>query len=227
MSKLTPSMSTIVADYGALRDHGTARSGQDTYEIRVASSGMGQRRSSTIARRATASAVLVAALAVVTSGCGILGGGAPLDSISVSSSRIKEGAPLPAGYSCKGTLGSPPLRWSGVPTPQTKSVAVVVDNNGAGFDGEMHWVLYNIDPRTTELGDNIAQSLPAGMGQLRLANGKVGYSPPCRADGNYRFTVYALDRKVEIKENAPLSDALQRIAERTIARGRLTAVHIE
>ncbi|MFI0418327.1 YbhB/YbcL family Raf kinase inhibitor-like protein [Spongiactinospora sp. 9N601] len=189
---------------------------------------MGQPRSSAIARRATRSAVVAGALAVVTASCGILGsGGSVLDTISVSSSRISEGAPLPTEYSCTGKRGNPPLRWSGVPTPRTEAVAVVVDNNAAGFDGEVHWVLFNIDPRTTELGDNIAQSMPTGTGQLRLANGKVGYSPPCRPDGNYRFTVYALDRKVEIEEDTPLSDALQRIAERTIARGRLTAVHIE
>ncbi|MCG5213925.1 YbhB/YbcL family Raf kinase inhibitor-like protein [Streptosporangium sp. KLBMP 9127] len=171
------------------------------------------------------------AFASVATGCGILGDGSatgqPLDSISVSSPRLSESAPLPAGYSCKGKLGSPPLRWSGVPSPQTKSMAVVVDADNARAGAEVHWVLFDIDPRTTELGENLDANLPKGARQGRTTSGKVGYSAPCRPDGNYRFTVYALSAKVNLKEGALLSDTLERIADRTIARGRLTSVHIE
>jgi signal transduction histidine kinase len=58
-------------------------------------------------------------------------------------------------------------------------------------------------------------------------SGKVGYSPPCDAQENYRFTVYALTGKVELRKGALLEETLKSIADKTIAWGRLTAAHIE
>ncbi|WP_214111263.1 YbhB/YbcL family Raf kinase inhibitor-like protein [Acrocarpospora catenulata] len=175
------------------------------------------------ARRA---AVLAAATAVwaTGSGCGIVGGGSPanLDVISVSSPQFRDGDALPHGYSCKGQLGNPPLRWSG--TSGAKSVALVVDDNDSRDGAEVHWVVYNIDPETTELGEG---QLPRGARQGQTTSGKVGYVPPCRANDSYRFTVYALDAKLGLPAEASLSETLKRIAEHTIARGRLTATNIQ
>lgn len=190
---------------------------------------MGQPNPSGDAKKGTALVVAAGAL-VAASGCGVLGpAGSPgqvLDSISVSSPRLSEDAPLPAAYSCRGNLGNPPLRWSGVPADRTKSLAIVVDDNS--LEGaEVHWVLFNIDPRTTEIGENISDNLPEGARQGRTSSGKVGYSPPCRESDNYRFTVYALNGKLNRPEGAPLSETLPDIADKTIARGRLTTVRIE
>jgi Raf kinase inhibitor-like YbhB/YbcL family protein len=169
-------------------------------------------------------AALVALPIASVSGCGILGSGSPgnLDVISVSSPLFKEGAPLPHGYSCTGGLGNPPLRWSG--TSGAKSVALVVDDSDSGAGAEVHWVVFDIDPNTTELPEN---GVPRGAVQGETTTGKVGYVPPCATDGSYRFTVYALDAKLGLPRGAPLSETLPRIAEHTIARGRLTAANIE
>jgi Raf kinase inhibitor-like YbhB/YbcL family protein len=167
---------------------------------------------------------VAAAAAVTATGCGILGGGSPgnLDVISVSSPTFRDGASLPLGYSCKGGMGNPPLRWSG--TSGAKSVALVVDDNNKRTGAEVHWVVFNIDPNTTELGEN---DVPRGALEAKTTYGKVGYAPPCHADGSYRFTVYALDAKLDLQQGAPLSETLERIADHTIARGRLTATNIE
>ncbi len=165
-----------------------------------------------------------------SAGCGIVGGGSPtdrsLDGLSVSSPRFRDEAPLPAEYTCTGQSGNPPLRWSGVPQKQTKSIALVVDANNAQGAAEVHWVLFNIDPLTTELAQS---SVPRGAGALQglTSSGKVGYSPPCRPDDTYRFSVYALDSKLDLKEGAGLLKTLETIAQHTIARGRLSAAHIE
>jgi Raf kinase inhibitor-like YbhB/YbcL family protein len=169
-------------------------------------------------------AAVVMAVAFTASGCGILGGGSPrnLDVISVSSPRFRDGAPLPHGYSCSGGMGNPPLRWSG--TSGAKSVALVVDDNNPRSGSEVHWVVFNIDPDTTELGEN---DVPRDALQGKTTYGKVGYAPPCHTDGSYRFTIYALDAKLDLQQGAPLSETLERIADHTIARGRLTAANIE
>ncbi|MFD0730521.1 MULTISPECIES: YbhB/YbcL family Raf kinase inhibitor-like protein [Planotetraspora] len=168
-------------------------------------------------------AVIITAVTLAASGCGILGGGSPrnLDVISVSSPRFRDGAPLPHGYSCSGGLGNPPLRWSG--TSGAKSVAIVVDDNSARSSA-VNWVVFNIDPNTTELAEN---GVPRGARQGQASNGKVGYTPPCQTEGRYRFTVYALDTKLDLKQGAPLAETLEHIADHTIARGRLTAANIE
>ncbi|MFD0665167.1 YbhB/YbcL family Raf kinase inhibitor-like protein [Thermocatellispora tengchongensis] len=115
-----------------------------------------------------------------------------------------------------------------MPSPETKSVAIVVDDDNATEGAQVHWVLYNIDYRTTEIGENVVKDgLPEGSVQGPTSSGKVGYSPPCRPSDNYRFTVYALNAKINLPKDATLSETLKRIADRTIARGRLTTVHIE
>ncbi|WP_055481256.1 YbhB/YbcL family Raf kinase inhibitor-like protein [Sphaerimonospora mesophila] len=181
---------------------------------------MGSPRTSAVTRVTVATT----AMAVLASGCGILGGGTPrnLDLISVSSPRFRDGAPLPLDYSCKGGQGNPPLRWSG--TAGAKSVALVVDDNNPRTGAEVHWVVFNIDPNTTELGEN---DVPRGAKQGQATSGKVGYTPPCEADGSYRFTVYALNSDLDLQQGAPLSETLENIADHTIARGRLTATTIE
>ncbi|MFC6085166.1 YbhB/YbcL family Raf kinase inhibitor-like protein [Sphaerisporangium aureirubrum] len=197
---------------------------------------MGQRRKSGPAGRAghegraaaNAAVAALAVLATMSAGCGIVGVGSPtdrpLDTLSVSSPRFRDEAPLPVDYSCSGQEGNPPLRWSGVPQKQAKSIALVVDANNPQGAAEVHWVLFNIDPRTTELAQD---SVPRGALQGLTSMGKVGYSPPCRPDDTYRFSVYALDAMLDLKEGAPLRDTMERIASRTIARGRLSAAHIE
>ncbi|NUW30866.1 YbhB/YbcL family Raf kinase inhibitor-like protein [Nonomuraea sp. SMC257] len=146
--------------------------------------------------------------------------------INVSSPELREGEPLPREYSCEGTQGSPPLRWSSEPLPQAKAIAIVVDSHTQS-ESAVQWVLYNIPATTTELGPGAAENPPDGSSQARVTSGKVGYQPPCARGVSYRFTVYTLSAKVPAKEGAPLPEILRDIADRTIARGRLTAVNIE
>lgn len=145
-----------------------------------------------------------------------------LKPISVSSPQLRDGAVLPSDYSCEGSVGNPPLRWSGVPN-ETKSVAIVVDSNSR-TGGEVNWVVFDIDPRTNEVAES---SVPVGAVEGSTSGGKVGYVPPCRPRENYRFTVYALKAKVDLAQGASLEKTLKSIAEKTIASGRLTTSHIE
>src|SRR5437899_8252088 len=50
--------------------------------------------------------------------------------ITVTSSVLQEGQPIPVRYTCSGDGVSPPLQWSGVPK-EAGSVAVVVDDPDA------------------------------------------------------------------------------------------------
>ncbi|WP_246148528.1 YbhB/YbcL family Raf kinase inhibitor-like protein [Nonomuraea turkmeniaca] len=169
---------------------------------------------------------VVAAFAL--SGCGsFIGRSQALDiaEINVSSPELRDGKPLPREFSCRGGRTSPPLRWSSQPLADAKSIAIVVDSRDSSA-ATVNWVLYNVPATTTELGPNAAEDPPEGTGQARVTSGKTGYDPPCKP-GSYRFTVYTLNAKVDVKEGAPLPEILKKIADQTIARGRLTAVDIE
>jgi Raf kinase inhibitor-like YbhB/YbcL family protein len=178
---------------------------------------MGQPRKYGLVRPVAVLAAGVTALC----GCGPAAAERPLDSINVSSPRLRDGAPLPEKYACHG-VGNPPLRWSNVPST-AKSIALVVDTNSPDDSG-VQWVVFDIDPLTTEL---IESGVPQGARQGQATNGKVGYQAPCSSGDSYRFSVYALDTKLNLPEGAPLSQTLKSIARGTIARGRLTAKHIE
>ncbi|MFD1933833.1 MULTISPECIES: YbhB/YbcL family Raf kinase inhibitor-like protein [Nonomuraea] len=187
---------------------------------------MGQPNTYTRVGRATVIG-MVAALTLGVSGCGILNGPArEIREINVSSSRLRDNTPLPSEYSCHGTKKSPPLRWSSDVLSRAKSIAVVVDDTGSA-NPAVHWVVYNIDPRTTELGEDASSDPPKEAGQAAVTSTKVGYEPPCEKTGSYRFSVYALSGRLEDTRSASLPDILKMIADQTIARGRLTAVHIE
>lgn len=146
--------------------------------------------------------------------------------VNVTSPELREGKPLPAEYSCKSDQGSPPLRWSSQPLSEAKSIAIVVDSHTSARSA-VHWVLYDIPATTTELGPNAAADPPEGTGQAKVTSGKVGYEPPCEDAASYRFTVYTLNGKVGLPTGAPLPEILKKIADQTIARGRLTVVDIQ
>jgi phosphatidylethanolamine-binding protein (PEBP) family uncharacterized protein len=189
---------------------------------------MGLCNTATRKRRIAVSVTAVTA-AFALSACGSLIGRSQAQDIAqvnVSSPELRDGKQLPREYSCKGTQGSPPLRWSSQPLSEAKSIAVVVDSH-TGSNAAVYWVLYNIPATTTELGPNAAAEPPPGAGQAAVTGGKTGYEPPCKTPGSYRFTVYTLNGKVDPRKGSTLPEILKQIADQTIARGRLTAVDIE
>jgi Raf kinase inhibitor-like YbhB/YbcL family protein len=162
------------------------------------------------------------------SGCGLVGqkivrGSVP-DSITVTSPAFREGAPIPLRFACKGDGGqgkTPPLRWS-LASTGVAAQALIVDDPDAPSGAYVHWVLFNIDATANELLEGV---VPRRTEQALNTGGGTGYAPPCPPKGElhrYRFTIYALDEKVPLPNGAKLNQVLSEIAERTVARGRMT-----
>lgn len=102
---------------------------------------------------------------------------------------------------CNGGNQSPELHWKGAPG-DTKSFAVTMfDPDARGGAGWWHWLLYDIDAKTTSLATGAGDPMKAPAHGIGGKNsfGDDGYSGPCppRDDKphHYVFTVYAL--KVE------------------------------
>ncbi|HEU5420678.1 MAG TPA: YbhB/YbcL family Raf kinase inhibitor-like protein [Streptosporangiaceae bacterium] len=169
-----------------------------------------------------------AAVVCLVSGCGLVGGPVSLhqdapDLMTVTSPMVDQGA-IAARYTCKSNGGrgeSPPISWLDAP-PGTKSVALVVDDAAAPISPRVYWIVFDINPATSELQ---AGALPTGALQARNSKGVTGYEPPCPAGGShrYRFTVYALNRVLAQPAGTGLREAWQAIAAHAIARGRFVA----
>jgi len=149
-------------------------------------------------------------------------GDAPIE-ITVTSPVVVKGV-IPARYTCHGAGAghSPPLHWSGAP-PGTKTLALVVDDSDAPITPYIYWIVFNINPSTTDIQ---AGQLPPGARQAKNSAGRAAYDPPCpnQHAHSYRFTVYALRSALSLPDHAGLMPAWTAIARAAIARGRLTVI---
>lgn len=174
-----------------------------------------------IGRRAVAAAIATGAV-LLTAGCGVLGSGTgdqTLAALTVSSGTFTQNV-MPASYTC--AAGSkavtPPLGWAGEPAG-TRSVAVVLDDSDAPVTPYVYWIVFDISPATSEI---LQGQLPPGSRQARNSAGAIGYDPPCPGPQGhtYRFTVYALDKVLNLPSGTSLESAWAAIAAATIGLGR-------
>jgi Raf kinase inhibitor-like YbhB/YbcL family protein len=142
-------------------------------------------------------------------------------SISITSPAFQAGGDIPAKFTCNGTNVSPGLQISGVPN-EAKSLVLIVDDPDAPRGLFTHWIVWNIDPKTTRVAEN---SAPAGGVQGTNDFGKRNYGGPCPPSGTHRyfFKIFALDTKLDLKPSAhrPELDAAMR--GHLLAQGELMA----
>ena len=144
-----------------------------------------------------------------------------VSSISITSPAFQAGGDIPTKFTCNGTNISPELQISGVPS-EAKSLALIVDDPDAPHGLFNHWLVWNIDPKTTRVAEN---SAPPGGVQGTNDFGKTKYGGPCPPSGTHRyfFKIFALDTKLELKPSAhrPELDAAMR--GHILAQGELMA----
>lgn len=175
--------------------------------------------------RSIRAAPCLAALFLIVSGCGLIGGGrTPADvpdQITVTSPDFGQGL-TGSAFSCRGLGQHPVIHWSGAPRG-TKSLALVMDDSAAPITPYIYWIVFDIGPQSSDIP---AGRLPPGPRQAANSKGTRGYDPPCPANRGhaYRFTVYALGSKLQLGARSNAKTAWEAIARFAIARGRLTAV---
>lgn len=104
---------------------------------------------------------------------------------------------------------SPQLYWENAPK-ETQSFAVTIyDMDAPTGSGFWHWLVFNIPANVYELesdaGDISKSLLPEGVVQSNTDMGTPGYigaAPPAGPAHRYLITVYALDQKLELEQNA-------------------------
>ncbi|NQU83780.1 MAG: YbhB/YbcL family Raf kinase inhibitor-like protein [Parcubacteria group bacterium] len=103
---------------------------------------------------------------------------------------------IPSEYTCDGTDINPQLNIANVPEG-TKSLALIMDDPDAPGETWDHWILWNINPKTTLISKN---SAPSGAKQGYNSWGNAKYGGPCPPSGTHRymFKLYALDTMLSI-----------------------------
>src|SRR5215472_11907003 len=191
----------------------------------------GERQDWRVRRLAGASGRSIAAagsavVLLLTTGCGLIGGPSTVlvavpDNITVTSPDFNGKAMGPT-FSCHGAGRHPTIHWSGAPA-RTKSLALVMDDSAAPITPYIYWIVFNLAPQSSDIP---AGRLPRGARQANNSKGKRGYDPPCPVNPGhvYRFTVYALGKKLSLAAGASAKTAWMAIAGAAIARGRLATV---
>jgi hypothetical protein len=155
------------------------------------------------------------------------------DLFSITSSAFAEGARIPTRYTGDGEDLSPPLSWQGVPEG-TVSFALVMDDPDAPRGTFTHWVLYNLPAERKDLSAGMPTTKTlADLGDAAQGLndfGKIGYGGPAPPRGpahHYRFTIYALNARLDLAPGvnpSQLDQAMQKRA-RILGQARLVGTY--
>ena len=140
-------------------------------------------------------------------------------SISITSPSFQTGGDIPPKFTCNGTNVSPELQISSVPN-EAKSLLLIVDDPDAPRGLFTHWIVWNIDSKTTRVAENSAPT--AGVQGINDF-GKRNYGGPCPPSGTHRyfFKIFALDTKLELKPGARRAELDTAMRGHILAQGEL------
>jgi Raf kinase inhibitor-like YbhB/YbcL family protein len=167
----------------------------------------------------------LAAILLSISGCALIDGGTTPadvpDDMTVTSPDFGQGLSGTA-FGCHGPGKHPVIYWSGAPR-ETKSFALVMDDSAAPIAPYIYWIVFNIGRLASDIPPG---QLPPGAQVAANSKGTMAYDPPCPANRGhaYRFTVYALDKRLPLQVRSSDKAAWMAIAAAAIARGSLPAV---
>ena len=141
--------------------------------------------------------------------------------LTVSSSAFENKQPIPKKYTCDAENINPPLTIKDTPA-ETKSLVLIVEDPDAPIGLWIHWIVWNIPPTTATINEN---SVPGTQGVN--TSGKHNYGGPCPPWGTHRyfFKVYALDAKLDLRENSTKKDVEKAMQGHVVAQGELMGVY--
>ena len=143
--------------------------------------------------------------------------------LKVSSPAFENNKSIPKKYTCDGANVNPLLKIRGVP-PGVRSLALVLDDKDAPRGTYVHWILWEIDPGSQEIGENsVPQGAVQGMNDFKKTN-YGGPCPPSRAH-RYVFKVYALDVRLNLDPKSTKADLEKALEGHVIGRGELMGVY--
>jgi Raf kinase inhibitor-like YbhB/YbcL family protein len=160
--------------------------------------------------------VTVAFAIVLVTIVSLAAGGAEM---KITSSAFQEGGDIPSKFSRDGQDINPALRIEGTPS-NAKSLLLIMDDPDAPVGLFTHWLVWNIDPKTTEIA---AKSVPKGGVQGTNDYPSPGYGGPQPPSGTHRyyFKIFALDQMLDLKAGAKRAEVDAAMRGHVIGQGEL------
>ena len=120
--------------------------------------------------------------------------------MKITSLAFEHNSEIPSIYTCDGENVNPPLEFIDVPN-NAKSLVLIVDDPDAPMGTFVHWVLFNVSPKSKGIKEN--SNPDSAIQGLNSAN-KTGYMGPCPPSNTHRyfFKLYALDITLDVPRNA-------------------------
>ena len=139
--------------------------------------------------------------------------------MKITSPAFQEGEAIPAKFSRKGQNVNPELRIEGAPA-EAKSLALIVDDPDAPVGLFTHWLVWNIDPKTTEIAEN---SVPKSgvQGTNDFPGQRYDGAQPPSGTHRYYFKIFALDRTLDLKSGAKRKEVDAAMKGHVIGQGEL------
>jgi len=142
---------------------------------------------------------------------------------------LKDGGKIPLRHTGRGEDVSPEFVIHNLAS-NAKTIAIIMDDIKHHIFGTFnHWVIWNIPAQ-----DRIQGCIPNGKVLPGLGNAMqgVGYGrhkyagpkPPRGKQHEYKFTIYALDCEITLKNNARKKHLLEAIKPHIIQQGSITGV---
>jgi Raf kinase inhibitor-like YbhB/YbcL family protein len=146
----------------------------------------------------------------------------------LTSSAFKNGGRIPKKYTCDDIDISPPLTISGV-SAKAKSLVIIMDDLDAPSGIFVHWLITNIDPKTTNLNEGVAKDKFVLNGAIHGRNdfGRIGYNGPCPPNGvhTYRIILYSLNKKLNLKPGFTRKELESAMGNSVLQQAILTATY--
>ena len=143
--------------------------------------------------------------------------------MTISSPNFAPGEKIAIKNSCNGANVNPVLEISGVPE-KALTLALIMDDPDAPNGTWTHWILWNIDPKTTHINENsVPINAVAGVG----SNGKNTYSGPCPPSGTHRyfFRLYALNATTSLPNTTKVDGLRSAMQGHVIAEAELMGTY--
>lgn len=127
---------------------------------------------------------------------------------------------IPKKFTCQGDDINPELVIDGVPEG-AQSLVLIVDDPDAPMGTWVHWVVYDMDVIPT-IEEN---SIPGEQGINDF--GRKNYGGPCPPSGTHRyfFKIYALDKKLGLKEGVKKSDLEKAMQGHILGQAQLIGLY--
>ena len=143
--------------------------------------------------------------------------------MKMTSPAFVHSKPMPRVFSCDGEDISPPLAIEGVPQ-EAKSLALVMDDPDAPGGVWVHWLLWNIDPASTQIAQG---RVPPGAEQGKNSWERRGYGGPCPPSGLHRycFRLFALKERLNLPSSATRKDLDRAMQGKIVGRCELVGLY--